>query len=256
MSPEEEIKQLQKIIDDMIDGMRDMLANGEILSDEIQTLIASELESTMDRITQLNEQIQTQTVRPERENIPDIESVIGSKMGGREISGGQPPIPIMGSLSVPQGSELLYILAGGDQNAFVNYLRTYPGDGFQELASNPNRLAQVLAHFERTIPFAPQRQDADGIQESQIGSSNVVGFKYDPQSQKLLVKFHGDNVEPVYQYDGVPPQIANLIAHGNASAKTNGKNKWGEWWENKNPSLGAAVNQYLKAGGYDYQRLN
>jgi len=156
---------------------------------------------------------------------------------------------------IPMGADLLWILSGNDPNRFVNYLRTFPGAGLQELAANPNQLANVIEQLQRTIPQREIHEDAQGIQDTEFPSSNVEGMKYDPNTRKLLVKFHGENQQPVYQYEGVPPQIFQLIQHGNAFAKTRGKNKWGEWWPFKNPSIGSSVNQYLKKGGYAYQRI-
>ena len=156
---------------------------------------------------------------------------------------------------LPQGTELLWILSGQQPNAFVDYLRTYPGDGLKELAGNPTRLAQVLQRLQAESPERQIGDDANGIEDTQFPSSNVPGMKYDPKTGKLLVKFHGNNGEPIYQYDGVPPQIFQLLQHGNAFAKTKGKNKWGQWWPMKNPSIGAALNQWIKKAGYPYQRL-
>ena len=166
------------------------------------------------------------------------------------------PPPTKVGPTTPQGIELLWILSGEEPNAFVNYLRTYPGPGFRELAGNPDQLAQVIQNLQSRFPGGEVTQDAQGFEGTLFPSSNVAGMKYDPQNQSLLVKFHGDNGEPVYQYDGVPPQIFYLLEHGNAFAKTRGKNKWGEWWPMKNPSIGAALNQFLKAGGFPYQRIS
>lgn len=157
---------------------------------------------------------------------------------------------------IPQGADLLWILSNGDVNAFVNYLRTYPGEGLQKLAANPTQLASVIAQLQQQNPGQEPGIGSDGIPNTDFPSSNVAGMKYDPKTGKLLVKFHGENKEPVYQYDGVPPQIFKLLQHGNAFAQTKGKNRFGEWWPMKNPSIGASVNQYLKAGGFPYQRLN
>lgn len=157
---------------------------------------------------------------------------------------------------IPQGAELLWILSNGEPNAFVNYLRTYPGEGFKELVSNPNMLANVIAQLQHFNPHQEPGVGGDGIPNTDFPSSNVSGMQYDPESGKLLVKFHGKNKEPIYQYDGVPPQIFNLLKHGNAFAKTKGKNQWGEWWPLKSPSIGSSINQYLKKGGYQYQRIN
>ena len=33
------------------------------------------------------------------------------------------------------------------------------------------------------------------------------------------------------------------------------QNQYGRWWRGKNPSLGAALNQYIKAGNFNYRRL-
>lgn len=157
--------------------------------------------------------------------------------------------------SIPQGAELLWILSGQQPNAFVDYLRTYPGEGLKELAANPTRLAQIIQRLQAESPQEQLGVDAHGIEDTQFPSSNVAGMKYDPKSGKLLVKFHGDNGEPIYQYDSVPPQIFELLQHGNAFAQTKGKNKWGEWWPMKNPSIGAALNQWIKKAGYPYQRI-
>lgn len=154
---------------------------------------------------------------------------------------------------IPQGADLLWHLAGRNPQAFVSYLRTYPGQGFQELVTNPNQLQGVIEQLEQQFPSNLKQQEASGGQL--YPSSNVEAMRYDPQSGNLFVKFHGENQQPVYQYEGVPPQIFELLRHGNAFAKTKGKNKWGEWWPMKNPSIGAALNQFIKAGGFPYQRV-
>lgn len=225
MNPKQEIQQLEELLDELLRGIQDVIQAGELLSDEFQGMLAEELEKTTSRIDQLRNVIQ---------NTPS--------------ANGESP--------TPQGADLLWILSGGNENAFVNYLRTYPGEGFSALVSNPNRLAQVIAEFQQNNPINPEKgMGSDGIPNAEFPSSNVAGMKYDPKSGKLLVKFHGKGKDPVYQYDSVPPQIFKLLQHGNAFAQTKGKNQWGEWWPMKNPSIGAAVNQYLKAGGYNYTRL-
>ncbi len=156
---------------------------------------------------------------------------------------------------VPQGAELLWILSGQQISPFVNYLRTYPGEGFKELASNPSQLASVIQQLQQSNPQEEVGQDNLGIPNTELPSSNVAGMKYNPRDGKLFVKFHGERSEPIYQYDAVPPQIFQLLKHGNAFAQTKGKNRWGEWWPMKNPSIGASVNQYLKKGGYAYHKI-
>lgn len=172
------------------------------------------------------------------------------------FTGQQKPETESQAAPIPQGAELLWILSNGEPNAFVNYLRTYPGEGFKELVSNPDMLAGVISQLQQFNPHQDPGIAPDGMDNTLYPSSNVSGMKYDPQTNRLLVKFHGKNKEPVYQYDGVPPQIFQLLRHGNAFAKTKGKNQWGQWWPMKNPSIGAALNDYLKKGGYAYQRIN
>lgn len=89
-------------------------------------------------------------------------------------------------------------------------------------------------------------------------SSNVEGFAYDDKTGRLLVRFlgkHPNKNGPIYGYEGVPPNIFEIFRKGAIPAKTNGKNKWGEWWQGKYPSIGAAMYHLIKAGGYPYQRL-
>ncbi len=95
--------------------------------------------------------------------------------------------------------------------------------------------------------------------EPAMPSSNVEGFAYDDKSGNLLVRFlgkHPDREGPIYSYEGVPKNIFEIFQKGGIPAKTNGKNKWGEWWEGKHPSMGAAMYHLIRAGNYPYQRLS
>ncbi len=90
-------------------------------------------------------------------------------------------------------------------------------------------------------------------------SSNINSFKYDPQSQKLFVKFHGKdsaNSGPVYGYDGVPPYIYDVFRRGAVGPKTSGRNKYHTWVKGVTPSLGASMYALIKLGGFQYQRLS
>jgi hypothetical protein len=68
----------------------------------------------------------------------------------------------------------------------------------------------------------------------------------------MKVRFQGGSE---YEYDGVPMNIYNAFAKGNAAAQTTGQNKYGKWWKNKLPSLGAAMNQYIKRGNFPYKKI-
>ena len=167
----------------------------------------------------------------------------------QEIRGAPPEAPQQAP--IPDNAQLLWVLSGGQPNAFVSYLREFPDPTLASIVSNPTRLAQTIEELQRNNPIERTGQ-ADGVPQAQLQSSNVYGFKFNPKDKKLKVRFQGGSV---YEYDNVPEVIFNLFAHGNAHARTTGKNRYGAWWRGKNPSLGAALNQYIKEGGYPYRKI-
>lgn len=58
MNPEMEIQLLETIIDEILAGIQEILTSGERLSDELQGLIADELEAALQRIDQLRREEQ------------------------------------------------------------------------------------------------------------------------------------------------------------------------------------------------------
>lgn len=130
-------------------------------------------------------------------------------------------------------------------------------------------IADTLANLMARIEQANTQEPTSGMQPTPapIGeglkegmpSSNIEGFSYDDKTGKLLVRFlgkHPDKNGPIYGYDGVPANIADIFMRGAIPAKTNGKNKWGSWWQGKYPSMGAAMAHVIKAGGYPYRRVS
>lgn len=214
-------EQIEGIKSSLREVVQLLVRRGQPLSDELKAMLVRVMDHAALRITQLRQ--------------GTIEGQIETPM--------------------PQGADLLWILSGQNPSAFVSYLKTFPGEGLKELAANPTQLNSVINQLQQSNPGQEPGVDNIGIPNSNIPSSNVAGMKYNPKSQELFVKFHSDGVEPIYQYDKVPPYVFQMLQHGNAFAKTKGKNKWGEWWPMKTPSLGAAVNQYLKKGGYAYQKI-
>ncbi len=122
-----------------------------------------------------------------------------------------------------------------------------------------SRIQQLRAEEQEGVTGGmPPIVNQPEMQEA-MPSSNVFGFNYDYPSKKLHVKFQGNDgvgQGPVYAYEGVEPYIFNLFKRGAAIAKTSGKNRWGEWWRGKSPSIGAAVHQFLIAGNYPYQKVS
>ncbi len=89
-------------------------------------------------------------------------------------------------------------------------------------------------------------------------SSNVEGFAYDDKSNRMYVRFlgkHPNRFGPVYQYENVPPNIFEIFRKGAIPAKTNGRNKWGQWWRGKFPSMGAAMYHLIRGGNYPFSRV-
>ena len=135
-------------------------------------------------------------------------------------------------------------------------------------------IAQALDHAASRISQLRQEQQAEAQQPTQeeppappaenlrmarpFPSSNVHSFAYDPENQTLFVRFQGEYPRqdgPVYEYEGVPEDIFNMFQRGAIPARTNGRNRWGEWWIGKTPSLGASLNALIKTAGYPYQRV-
>lgn len=188
--------------------------------------------------------------------ISQFQEVIESHAGRQQQENGppeQPPPNGPAQLGTPPSNDaqLLWILSGQQEQAFISYLRTFPTPATQALLRDPAALSRTMEQLSQMMP-AGQQPTINGIQHADLNSSNVWGAAYDPRSGKMKVRFQGGSE---YEYDGVPQNIFRAFIKGNASARTKGRNRYGEWWPSKNPSLGAALNQYIKAGGYPYRRL-
>ncbi len=219
MNPEE----LEELLQELVQAITQVVQSGEQLSDEFQGLLAETLNNLVTRIDEANAQ------QPPADQPP-------------EAPNATPP---------SNDAQLLWILSGQQPQAFISYLRSYPTPATQSLLNNPHALNATLEQLQHMMPQgAPV--SINGIPSADLQSSNVWGARYDPKSGKMRVRFQGGSE---YEYDGVPPNIFNAFIHGNASARTRGQNQYGRWWPNKNPSLGAALNQYIKAGGFNYRRL-
>lgn len=133
-------------------------------------------------------------------------------------------------------------------------------------------LVHVMEHVANRIQQLRQEESQQPVEglppgqnltqnelEPSMPSSNVEGFSYDKDSERLLVRFLGkypNKKGPIYAYGGVPSNIFEIFKKGAIPAKTDGKNKWGQWWKGKYPSIGAAMYHVIRGGGYPYQRLS
>lgn len=168
----------------------------------------------------------------------------------RQEGSQQPEAPAQ--TPIPESARLIWILSGGQPEAFAQYLGSFPDASLNALQRNPAQLQAILAQLQRQMPQGNQ-ESADAIPQADLNSSNIYGFRYDQKTGKLLVRFQGGSV---YGYQGVPPEIFRIFQHGAIPAKTSGKNKYGQWWQGKVPSLGAAFHALIKQGNYPYQKLS
>jgi hypothetical protein len=211
-----ELGNLESLLSELLNGIQTVMQSGEELSDGFQLMLARELEYVTSRIEQLKASQNIQApARP------------------------------------PNDAQLLWVLAGQNPSTFMEYLSTYPSPATEALLNNEGLLQHTIAQLQTLMPRG-QLPVIGGIPRADLASSNIWGTKYDQRTGKMRVRFQGGSE---YEYDGVPPGIYRAFSQGNASAKTNGKNRYGQWWINKSPSLGAAMNQYIKAGGYSYRKL-
>lgn len=223
MNPEE----LEGLLADLVQAVTQVMQSGEELSDEFQGLLAQTLNNLVTRIDES---------RTQQQNVPP------------EQPAGAGPAQL--STAPSNDAQLLWILSGQQPQAFISYLRTFPTPATSQLLSNPQQLNATIVQLEQMMPEG-QQPVIHGIQHADLNSSNVWGAAYDQKSGKMKVRFQGGSE---YEYDGVPENIFKAFIKGNASAKTKGKNQYGQWWVGKNPSLGAALNQYIKAGGFNYRK--
>jgi hypothetical protein len=210
--------ELKELLSELVSAVNQVMQSGEVLSDEFQGEIAKTLSGLMQKIdNSVTQKIPNQSLQP----------------------------------SISPDAELLWVLAGQDPQAFISYLRTFPTDSTRQLLANPQQLNATIVQLQQMMPQG-QPSFVDGIPHADLNSSNIWGANYDPSSGKMRVRFQGGSE---YEYDGVPQNIFKAFITGNASAKTSGQNKYGRWWKNKNPSLGSAMHQYIKKGGFAYKKL-
>lgn len=115
-----------------------------------------------------------------------------------------------------------------------------------------NRIKELREEKTGTPPVAPN------IPPSEYESSNVEGFKYDPETQELMVQFHGPYPQAkgsIYSYKDVPDFLVDIFSRGAVGPKTSGKNKYHEWIKGVTPSLGGSLNALVKSGGFEYEKV-
>ncbi len=222
-------QRIQSIKDQMKSLVQRMMENGWDSTQEIVDLISQVIKKAQGQINDLRSQDQQKPQPPSPPTPPDVNPALH------------------------YDTRLLWILAGRNPQAFTSYLNSFPTPATSQIASNPDVLNRTIAELSRIMPPGANEQiEENGIPHAPLQSSNVWGALYDNKTGKMRVRFQGGSE---YEYDGIPQNIFRAFINGQASAKTKGENQYGRWWPNKNPSLGAALNQYIKEGGFNYRRI-
>ena len=184
----------------------------------------------------------------------EMQEVLGffQDISARIQRGANQPVPAAPTPPViPPGADLLWILAGGQPEAFTQYLSNFPNAALNAIVKNPSQLTQLVERLSREMPRG-EPAEADTIPHAPLQSSNIWGFQYNPKNGDLLVRFNGGSV---YGYEGVPLPVFKIFQSGAIPAKTSGQNSFGRWWKGKTPSLGASFHSLIKLAGYPYQKL-
>lgn len=228
----------EQSINDIKDSLREVMQllvqRGEPIPDDLKLMLAQVMEHAANRITELRTvgNVQQSPTPPQPPQPPE-----------------EPPTAASSNI---EDVDLLWILAGGNEEAFIGYLRTFPNTGFNQLLRNPAQLREVIANLSSRFGEGINLE-ADGIPHGPLMSSNIYGFQYDQNSGNLKVRFNSGSV---YSYDGVPRGVFRAFEQGAVPARTNGENQYGHWWQGKMPSAGAAFYELIRNGGYPYQRVN
>lgn len=184
---------------------------------------------------------------------PEIESRLAQMINqyADQLEVSEPPISGRVTPLVPPGADLVYILSGGDPQAFASYLKTVPDPQLNQMANNPSQVQSLFTQLHGKITI-PHGEVEDGVPKAPLQSSNVYGFSYDPKSSKMYVRFNSGSV---YQYQNVPPAAFKAFTRFGVPAKTSGKNAYGQWWKGKSPSMGASFYEIIKNGPFPYQKV-
>lgn len=226
-----DVAELEDLMSQLIQGIQQVFSSGESLSDSIQGMLAKTLGNLFNKIEESKASLQQPFQGKTEEPIASPQA-IGS--------------------SPSNDAQLLWILAGQQEDAFLKYLQEYKTPETEALLRNPSELERTVQFLHQMMPSGEQSV-VDGIKHADLNSSTIWGTQYDPSKGKMKVRFQGGDE---YEYEGIPANIYRAFSQGDASAKTKGQNQYGKWWPGKNPSMGAALNQYIKAGNFPYRKLN
>lgn len=124
--------------------------------------------------------------------------------------------------------------------------------GAQTASKTPEQIVEEKQKEAKTLERIKPAEEVQKALTKDLKSSVIRKTEYDPSKSLLKVVFNNSHT---YTYDEVPEEIYNKLTEGAIPAKTKGENQYGRWWVGKKPSAGAAFNELIKKGGYNYQRV-
>lgn len=204
------------------------------------------MDEEIDQIKEALRQFVQSIVQRGQPMSPEIRRMLTEAIGHAErrittLRAGQP---------IPSGAENLFVLAGGNPNAFQSYLGNVPNAGLNRVAQNQGQVESIQSRLGQQVTL-PVGQVEGGVPHADLQSSNIYGFQYNPREGNLRVRFQGGGM---YDYEGVSPQVFKAFQAGAIPARTNGQNQYGRWWVGKTPSLGASFFNLIR-DRYPYQRV-
>lgn len=108
----------------------------------------------------------------------------------------------------------------------------------------PSYLDRLFKPTEAKARITEKVQPFKGLK-----SSNVRGATYNADTQKMRLVFKaapGRKGGQVYEYDNVDFDTFQKMTGGQAKPITEGENEYGVWYHQKNPSIGAAFDKFVK----------
>jgi hypothetical protein len=103
-------------------------------------------------------------------------------------------------------------------------------------------------------PKGPVSQPKDRRIEpiAPIESSTLRSLFYDPNEAYAQALFQSG---AAYEYFGVPQEAVSKVMAGSDTTTTEGESAFRAFYRGKDPSVGAAFDEYIKKGGYEYAAI-
>lgn len=123
----------------------------------------------------------------------------------------------------------------------------------EKLSSEDHKMGQYMKLFKQRADTGEQGKTLSKKPKplsNALKSSNVRGAFYDADENKMRVIFApkkgSSDPGAVYTYDNIDKDTFNKMVSGEAKPVTEGENKFGVWFNQKDPSIGATFSKEIK----------